>query len=768
MREFFLGLLNMSISACWIVLAVVIVRLVLSKAPRLFSCLLWGLVGLRLILPISFESIFSLIPSADTLPQDIITGPSFEIHSGVGLIDSAVNEYLGDRYFEGVTVPSHNGADMMDILSVVWLIGLALMLLWAAVSYIKIRISCREAVCQKENIYICDKVSTPFILGIIKPRIYLPSSIDAESLEFVIAHEKAHIKRLDHIIKPLGYLLLSLHWFNPALWLAYILLCKDIEIACDEKVIKGLGDERKVDYSEALINCSLPRRTVAACPLAFGEVGVKSRIKSVLNYKKPAFWVVALAAVICVALSVGFLTNPVKLKVNDHDWRFTDALYNGEVIYCGEGYEEMFPNAEKKDISLNVKNSHLILTEGNEAQSLVYKITDRKTHKTTYSLTSGTLEGSAVVYKMKSNSEKEYYALTITIDNTEYNFRAAKSSGISGGIRIDQISEGDTRFKDIFSGAWEVDFAGPDDIAVFLDEDDVNEIVSNLRKIKISKEPSSLARIESNGFYQIILGKTKICISNGFYELWIDDGVKPSYSYEVLNRDVLSDLFDEALDGENPAASFVGTVLEVYEGQVLVDADKSGEIFVPLKTRTGYEMPILNVGDRIRVVFNGIVMETYPAQCERPFAIYKLEDTAAARLTTREVDDIYVMQRKSQNGIYALKLNLSTFEVKRHIESDNVTDKLYSFLNTADCVPKTEGEWVKFTPSAPNRYVIALELDDDAAMIIAVHFSDEGPYYIAIAESGKELNLKGDYSDLEFNRYIASDSFGQFLSELLK
>lgn len=311
MEALFLKLFNMSITASWLVLAVVILRLLLKKAPKAVTVFLWALVGIRLICPFSFESVLSLIPSAETVPEAMLAGSDFNIDTGLSAVDSRINGYLDDRYIEGVTVPAGNGMTVMGFISVIWLVGIAVMLIYTLISYLKIHRKVREAVPYNENIWVCDRISAPFILGVFRPRIYLPSDIDKQDEEYVIAHERAHLKRRDHLIKPLGFLLLTVYWFNPVMWIAYILLCRDIELACDEKVIKTMGIEIKKPYSEALINCSLPRRSIAACPLAFGEVGVKSRIKSVLNYKKPAFWVVIVALALCVILPIVFLTNPI-------------------------------------------------------------------------------------------------------------------------------------------------------------------------------------------------------------------------------------------------------------------------------------------------------------------------------------------------------------------------------------------------------------------------------------------------------------------------
>lgn len=331
MTDIFLKIINMSITAGWLILAIILVRFIFKKTPRWIFGVLWGLVGLRLIFPFTIESIFSLVPSSETLPTDIITQNTFRINSGVSFLNHIVNENLLDSYYEGVTVPVDNGKNTLSVLSIIWIIGIIAMLIYAFVSYVKIKRIVRESIIKDSNIWICDRINTPFILGIIKPKIYLPSSLNEEDAQFVISHEKAHIKRLDYIWKPLGFLLLSVYWFNPIIWAAYILLCKDIEVACDEKVIKELGYDIKAQYSDALINCSVPRKFIAACPLAFGETSVKSRIKSVLNYKKPTLWIIIISLIACIVLAICFLTNPQKHSLKNIEGLKLNSLFEETV-----------------------------------------------------------------------------------------------------------------------------------------------------------------------------------------------------------------------------------------------------------------------------------------------------------------------------------------------------------------------------------------------------------------------------------------------------
>lgn len=317
MEAVFISIFNMSITASWLVLAVIILRLLLKKAPKKITVGMWALVGIRLVCPLSFESIFSLIPSAVTIPTAITDSLYPAIQSGIPTLDEAVNSYISEAIAPSLGFGINPIQVIIFIAYLIWIVGMVLMLLYSVISYFRIYIKVREATPLKNKIWICDRIDTPFIMGAIRPRIFLPSDISAQDAQFVIAHETAHLKRHDHWWKPLGFLLLTVYWFNPVLWVAYILLCRDIEIACDERVINNMGTQIKKPYSDALINCSVPRRMIAACPLAFGEVGIKGRIKSVLNYKKPAFWISLTAIVLCVAVAVGFATNPLSDKSID-------------------------------------------------------------------------------------------------------------------------------------------------------------------------------------------------------------------------------------------------------------------------------------------------------------------------------------------------------------------------------------------------------------------------------------------------------------------
>lgn len=311
MAAVFLKLLNLSISASWLVLAVLVLRLISKRSPKWVNVLLWGIVALRLVLPFSIESALSLIPSAETVsPAAVQFAPAPTITSGVSIIDNAVNPSLSE-HFAAVPTASVNPLYVWtEIAGWVWLIGLGAMLLYALVSYLRLRRRVSVSLPIQDHIYLCDAISSPFILGVVKPRIYLPSGLDEVQRQNVLAHEQAHLARRDHWWKPLGFALLAVYWFNPVLWLAYTLLCRDIELACDERVIRTMDKSAVKTYSTVLLACSMPRKAVITCPLAFGEVGVKERVRNALYYKKPAFWVVAASVAVCVVVAVCFLTNP--------------------------------------------------------------------------------------------------------------------------------------------------------------------------------------------------------------------------------------------------------------------------------------------------------------------------------------------------------------------------------------------------------------------------------------------------------------------------
>ena len=311
MSELFLKIVNMSISASWVVVAVLALRFCLKKAPKWVNVLLWGIVAVRMVFPFSIESVLSLIPSAETISPTIMMEQSPSVQTGVPALNHVINPVIRGSFTPAPGASANPLQIWIPVLTGIWLFGIAALFLYSAVSYWRLRRKVCEAVILRDNIYQSENVCSPFVLGIIRPKIYLPYHMDSREMGHVIAHEQTHICRRDHWWKPLGFLLLTTHWFNPLMWLSYILLCRDIELACDEKVIKKMSNEQRADYTQALVACSVDRRLIATCPLAFGEIGVKERVKSVMNYKKPAFWIVLASVIVCAVIAVCFLTNPI-------------------------------------------------------------------------------------------------------------------------------------------------------------------------------------------------------------------------------------------------------------------------------------------------------------------------------------------------------------------------------------------------------------------------------------------------------------------------
>ena len=317
MGDIFLKLLNMSITAGWLILAVLCIRLLFRKIPKWVNCLLWGVVAIRLICPFSIESQFSILPSTEPIKSNTVVEGEVQnyipsIDSRLTIVENTINPMLTETF-------AYNESDSAAPLQIVtyaaglvWCCGMVLLIICAMGSAVKLHKLVKEAVCVRDNIYICDAVKSPFILGIFRPRVYFSSALREREMDYILAHESAHLKRKDHWWKALGYLLLCIHWFNPLCWMAYSLLCKDIELACDEKAAKDMTFHEKKEYSKVLLSCAGQRSLIMVCPLAFGEVGVKERVKSVLNYKKPTLWIMIATVAVLVILVVCFLTNPTR------------------------------------------------------------------------------------------------------------------------------------------------------------------------------------------------------------------------------------------------------------------------------------------------------------------------------------------------------------------------------------------------------------------------------------------------------------------------
>lgn len=334
MSTLFLKIFNMSMTAGWLILAVIVLRLLLQKAPKWISCLLWAFVAIRLLCPITIESTLSLVPSAEPVKEANFYSQEAVVDSGITFVDNFVNPVVEDAFVATPAINSNPLNVWLFLGSVIWIVGILAMLGYAVISCLRIHSKVSASLPLHDNVRICDAIQTSFILGIVKPLIFIPSDMNEQQRKHVLAHEEAHIRRLDHWWKPLGFLLLSVYWFHPLCWAAYILFCRDMELACDEKVIRNFALDDKKEYSDTLLDCSIRQKNFTACPLAFGEVGTKKRIRTVLNYKRPTFWVIILAVAACIAVAVCFLTNPPQKNGNPVPENVTSAEEpeNNEVI----------------------------------------------------------------------------------------------------------------------------------------------------------------------------------------------------------------------------------------------------------------------------------------------------------------------------------------------------------------------------------------------------------------------------------------------------
>ncbi len=396
MAEVFVKLLNMSITAGWLVLAVLILRKLFKKAPKTIICVLWAIVVVRLLCPVSFESVYSLIPTTEAVPESAAYINEPVMRSQLIVSNSEYTRNTVESPSFEINGDGARGIEAMEVVLIVWVIGTVAMLTYSFISYIRLKLKVREAVVLRENIWLCDHIDTPFIMGIIRPRIYIPSAMDEKQMEYVIAHEKVHLKRRDNVWKPFATVLLSVYWFNPLMWVAYVMFCRDIEFACDERVIGKMDEEDVRKYMKTLVSCSIPHHKLMAYPVAFGEIGVKSRIKTIVSYKKPKLVLSILAVVVCVVMSMFFLVDPMESKAN-------------EVNELLRGYEDREDDWEPIDPS--------ILTEEQKAYLAEYELIDEEELKYfSYEEINWNLLGTGMeLYNQSSGIEK----FGLTYETTE-------------------------------------------------------------------------------------------------------------------------------------------------------------------------------------------------------------------------------------------------------------------------------------------------------------------------------------------------------------
>lgn len=744
MTEFFLNVVNMSISASWLVCVVLLLRLLLKKAPKWINVLLWGIVAVRLICPFSFESVLSLIPSSQTInPEIALNAPV--IDSGVTIIDNVINPIIGEAT---ISLQPEEDVNLfqfiMPYLAGVWLVGIAALLIYTLISFLRLKRKIGTAVLLRDNIYQSEAVVSPFVLGVIKPKIYLPFNMNGQDMNHVIAHEQAHIRRKDHFLKPLGFLILTLHWFNPVVWFGYILLCRDIELACDEKVVKELSNEQRADYSEALLACSVNRRMIAACPLAFGEVGVKDRIKSVLNYKKPAFWVIVVAIVVSITVAVCFLTNPISDRLANIEGGKLDAylteqtavmISDGETHkYVGAVKDDMLKKLfdikiSRKEVSLSRdeerdKTNTLILNMLTEESDILisfvggiyvhfnadfsqvwvndgvkptysYKVKNPESAKKIYNsiinlylsdvggvddpsnvIVNTTINGLKVKYpqffnvstdggltvyiwQMSANNYSCYLANTSTEAISDNSFAYDVGASIAEMRAI--LSTYDVEQKDItvqpvinpFSSyVYNIDTAYRTKVKELFWKDSSNVDVSN--NSQSATKTKSIERIVDHSVDDGVSYDTALelfytddrynyyfsNIISQYIIVEFDDGTKNNVKDALIAGEItISDLdkfeiqYSKTKKSVQPGANpyFNAEVLEVTEKSILVKPDddsketkSADKIYVSLDVISEIPVPTINTGDRVRVIYNGEIAETYPAQINNVFVIYLL------------------------------------------------------------------------------------------------------------------------------------------------
>ena len=657
MSDLFLKIVNMSISASWLVVAVLILRLVLKKAPKWINVLLWGIVAVRLICPLSFESALSLIPSSETIPLDIEMAVKPTIDSGVPAINSVVNPVLSSFAPPQHVLTSANPLQIwIPILNIIWLIGVGSLLLYTAVSYWRLCRKVDTAVRYKDNIFQSENVSSPFVLGIIKPRIYLPFNMNGQVLEHVVAHEQAHICRKDHWWKPLGFLLLTIYWFNPLMWLAYVLLCRDIELACDEKVIKKLGNEQRADYTQALVACSVNRRMIAACPLAFGEVGVKERVKSVMNYKKPAFWVIIIAVIVCVGVAVCFLTNPKQD-------RYTLRI----VVPAGSQEEFVYTDEEVS----TVRNSIKIWSGDGLGDTEVLLFPVNKTAETGYTATYLT-HGMPVEFDAEKdtwfkigvnmqNSTNEDIIVYVEVENVEVRIVDEINSVIEwfdyletpdemkwdGSLEISLTEFPDVTFR--WTSGEMLAVKGSKSTSLYTGMPIWNAYFCDLTGDGLPELCSSISwgsgMIDNRvTIYDYANGASYELSDRGYFDFTLRFHEADGYLYVDKRKYNTDELVETGrlvfknhciqIEGFSNEAHqvFQAEILEIHDGNYLVkpvegswELNSADRIEVPI--RNAHPSPEPEIGDVIEIEYSGEILETYPARITDVYGIKVIKET---------------------------------------------------------------------------------------------------------------------------------------------
>lgn len=417
MIDLLIAILNMSLKASYVILFVMLVRLLLKKAPKFISYALWSVVAFRLILPFSFESILSIMPkstNANPIPRDIVYQQTPQIRSGIKAADHIVNSSLPAPS----ALASINPMQIyMFIATCIWIFGLVGMLIYSLVSVIRLKRQLKEAQLLEDNIFEVGNLKTPFVLGIIKPKIYLPAGLNPEERVYIVMHEQTHIRRADHVIKIMTFIILSIHWFNPLVWIAFVLMSKDMELSCDEHVLKEMKEDVKKPYANSLLSLAMGGHMINGSPLAFGEGNVKARIKNVLNYKKPSFWMIAISIIAVAVIGVALITNPKQKDPIQKDLIQQEDIAEGDPSRQDEIVESNPVNQN------NSAQGNPVKQEGNTADK-TSAIPDEGYH-TEYNRV-----------RIKFASEVMGFHATNEFETTNYNIVAYIDTTLRGGNRV--------------------------------------------------------------------------------------------------------------------------------------------------------------------------------------------------------------------------------------------------------------------------------------------------------------------------------------------
>lgn len=792
MSDLFIKIFNLSVTAGWLTLAVLICRPLMKKAPKWINCLLWGIVGLRLVFPFSLESIFSLIPSAEPIPEDIMMSPTPQINSGIGAVNSVINPIISTNLTPGIGASVNPMQLVVAVASVVWVIGIALMLGYEIVSYISLRFKVRAAIRGEKNVYFCDEVDSPFILGVIRPRIYVPSGMSGEALEHVLAHERAHLRRGDHLWKPVGFALLAIYWFNPLLWVAYALLCRDIESACDEKVIKTMDTAAKKSYSEALLSCSLHRKRIMACPLAFGEVGVKERIKSVLNYKKPAFWIIIVALIATLVLSVCFLTNPksnvrellepgsvwvfddgARISITvDNTVRMTGSLafdnqFDDVVIRYKDGYAEVFRSGiDDTDYDVNgdglvstdeysdVSTEHLILSGTLKARGddFVLKVDEDIIGIGKKELVFKKTEDSGN-RAVKLPSEEIYVKVTdCGSDNrgAEISFIQAK---IEGGDVVFTLKWKNKSFKtQIYGESFEVYRYDGDELVPL-------DFIGYWKESATGVSAFSMTYPSFNiteHFDISALGKYRLVAGDAWVEFEVTDSLVTGIPYDInsLGNGLFASILDFGCDAEGLEVNFrviqyrsgigrsfliewtndtdrahvIGPAFEVYRYE--------GSKLIPLENKLAHESGKVVIEANFETSYSYMVTDHYDISAEGK---YRFESNGAwVVFEVKPLYDIYT-SFDSSNGLDVYVWQMSTgsydFAVMPHTDAEKPDMMLWS-------MPGVDA-------ASMRKIIAAYDIDDDDVYIVP--WQNPVSSYI----SDYWIRMQGEDATAQQNMYIA-------------